>query len=388
MLSTTCREEVSLKVLMVTPGFHPIKGGTETVVRNLSVELNKIGVHTDVMTFNMDRKWNPKWRGKIENIEGITVFKIPALNWLPTEHSSKITLEINLLPGRFRNILRKYEIIHFHEDDLSFPLFSFFVRKHKIFQLHGLDVNYYKRYHLSRFILKNVADLYISISRRIEKDLMELGIPRGKITYLPNGVDTKLFSPKGEKEDNLLLFVGRLTSTKGLHVLLESLPYLRKSVHLVIVGPADWSLTYNQGILKWIEKENKEGRHKIQYLGALDHSDIIKWYQKAAIVILPSFLEGFPVVILEALSCETPVIATPAGGIPEVVQNYKNGVLVPPNDPLKLGEAIQYLIENKDVRIKMGREGREGVIREFSLEIIAKRLQSVYQSLPNINRNG
>jgi len=73
---------------MVTPGFHPVKGGTETVVRNLSMELNRIGVDTDVMTFNMDRKWNPKWSGKTERIDRTTVFRVPALNWLPIEHSS------------------------------------------------------------------------------------------------------------------------------------------------------------------------------------------------------------------------------------------------------------------------------------------------------------
>ena len=68
-----------MRVLMVTPGFSPIKGGTETVVRNLSLELNKIGVDADVMTFNMNRKWNPKWNGMTEQIDGISVFKVPAL---------------------------------------------------------------------------------------------------------------------------------------------------------------------------------------------------------------------------------------------------------------------------------------------------------------------
>lgn len=118
-----------MRVLMVTPGFYPIKGGTETMVRNLSIELNKVGVHVDVMTFNMDRKWNPKWREKIEKIDGITVFKVPALNWLPSEHSPRITFGINLIPGRFRHWMKEYDIIHFHEAEFSFPLFSYFVKK-------------------------------------------------------------------------------------------------------------------------------------------------------------------------------------------------------------------------------------------------------------------
>lgn len=64
----TCQRVTKMRVLMVTPGFYPIKGGTETVVRNLSAELNKMGVHANVMTFNMDRKWSPKWRGKVEKL--------------------------------------------------------------------------------------------------------------------------------------------------------------------------------------------------------------------------------------------------------------------------------------------------------------------------------
>jgi len=367
---------------MATPGFYPIRGGTETVVRNLSVELNRMGVHVDVMTFNMDRKWNPRWRGKIEKIDGITVFKIPALNWLPIEHSPRITLGVNLIPGRFTNLLKRYDVIHFHEVDFSFPLFSFLVRRPKIFHSHGINVDFYKRYHLSRIILKHVADLYISITRQIERDLAELSIPRSKIVYLPNAVDVELFRPQGEKEDNLLLYLGRISPSKGLPVLLESLRYLKKSVRLAIVGPVDCSLKCYQDILKLIERENQKGKHEIKYLGGIPQAEVIKLYQKASIFILPSIWgENLPVVILEALSCETPVIATTMGGVPDVVQNRKNGILVPLNNSLKLAEAMQYLLDNKDLRIRLGREGRKCVIRNFSLEVIAKKLCNIYKKV-------
>jgi len=370
-----------LKVLMATPGFYPIHGGTENVVRYLAIELNKMGIHTDVMTFNMERKWNPRWRGKTEKIDGTNVFKIPALNWLPIEHSPRINLGVNLIPGRFTNRLKQYDIIHFHEVDFSFPLFSFFVRKPKILHLHGIHIEFYKRYHLSRIILKHVADLYISITRQMEKDLAELGIPRSKIVYLPNPVDVELFHPYGEKEDNLLLYLGRIVPIKGLHVLLESLHYLKTPVRLVIIGSAVWRPKYYQRILKLIEGENQKGKHEVTYLGAVPQPEIIKWYQKASIFILPSFWEAFPVVTLEALSCETPVIATPVGEIAVVVRNFENGILVPPGNSSKLAEAIQYLLDNKDVRTKFGKAGREWVIKNFSTGVIAKRLYSIYEKM-------
>jgi len=367
---------------MVTPCYYPVKGGTETVVRNLSIALNKIGTHTDVMTFNMDRKWNPKWKGKTEKIDGITVFKIPALNWLPIEHSPRVTSGINLIPGRFTHLLKSYDIIHFHED-LSFPLFSILVKKPKLFHIHGGITWEIKRSHLSKAILNHIADFYISISRKMEKDLLEQGIAKHKITYLPNGVNTKLFSPIRKKENNLLLFVGRITLGKGLHILLDSLHHLKEPVHLVIIGPADWSHKYYQDMLKLMEMENRKGRHQITYLGALDQTDVVKWYQKASIFILPSFGEGFPVVTLEALSCETPVIATPVGGIPELVRNHENGILVPPNESINLAKAIQFLLENKEIRTRFGREGRKRVVKNYSLEAVVKKLRRIYEQLIN-----
>jgi len=116
-------------------------------------------------------------------------------------------------------------------------------------------------------------------------------------------------------------------------------------------------------------------------LGALNQTDIIKWFQRASIFVVPSFKEGLPMVILESLSCETPVIATPVGGIPEVIQNYKNGILVPVNNPQKLADAIQYLLDNKDVRTKLGIIGRKYIKKNFSLEVTVKKLNMIYKAI-------
>jgi glycosyltransferase involved in cell wall biosynthesis len=272
--------------------------------------------------------------------------------------------------------------------DFSFPLFSFFVKKPKILHLHGIHIKYFKRYHLSRFILKHVTDYYISISKKMKREVMELGVPEGRIAYLPNAVDVRLFTPSHRiKENDLLLFVGRLSPDKCLHVLIDSLRYLKKSVSLVIIGPPA-SQKYFQIIMKLIEKENQRGKHKITYIGALeDQAEIVKWYQKATIFILPSSFEGFPVVILEALACETPVIATPVGGIPEVVKEGKNGLLVPPNDPLQLAKAISYLLDNKDLRRKMGDAGRKFIIKNFSIEIVVRKLCNIYKQILATNQS-
>lgn len=366
---------------MVPPSFYPVKGGTETIVQNLSLELNRIGVQTDIMTFNVNRKYAPKWRGKIEKINGITVFRIPALKGIPT---ARINLGIGLIPGRFTNILKEYDIIHFHEVDFSFPLFSIFIKKPKILHLHGIDVDYFKRYHLSRIILKHVTDYYIAITKQMAKDLTELGVITNKIIYLPNSIDINYFHPEGKKEDNLILYVGRIVPRKGLHILLESLEHLKQSIHLVIVGPIG-DLRYYQQVMNYIKRENGKGRHKITYFGTIPLSELLKLYQRASIFVLPSFWEAFPVTILEALSCETPVITTPVGGNPEIIRNFENGILVPSNDPFQLAKAVNFILDDKAKRIEMGQKGRKLVVKNFSVEVVAKRLLKIYQKIISIN---
>jgi len=369
-----------LRVLMVTPCYDPIKGGTETVVRNLSIELNKNNLHVDVMTFNMDKKWSPKWHGDFKRIDDINVIKIPAINWYPITHSNRITMGVNLIPGRFTHLFDNYDIIHFHED-VSFPLFSYFSRKLKIFHLHGLDKDFQKRYFFSRFIMKNIADIYICLTKQMKNDLISLGISENKIRRLPNGVNTDIFFPSVEKEKNLLLFVGRITPIKGLHVLIDSLSFLKTPVSLIIFGPFDKDIEYSEYILNAIKSTNERGRHKIIYMGRAEQRDLAKWYPKASLFISPSLTEAFSMVNIEALSCGTPVVSTNVGGIPEVVCNRSNGILVPPNNPLKLAQAIDHLLLNEDIRKQYGIEGRKWVIENFSLTVVVDQLIQIYKEL-------
>jgi glycosyltransferase involved in cell wall biosynthesis len=370
-----------MKVLMITPSYFPIKGGAETIVHDISTRLNRIGIHTAVLTFNMDRKLNPYWYGKIEENDGVKVYKIPALNWFPLAHSDRITMGINLIPGRFRKILKEYDILHFHGGDLTFPLFSCGVKKPKIFHFHGLSSDFYKKYFISRLILKNIAHTYICLTNSMKKEIISLGIPEEKVKILPNGVDTNLFYPLGEKNENLILFVGRVCQEKGINTLLKALTYLKTPINLAIIGPQDWNPKHFNNTLELIKKENEKGKHKIAYLGAKNREEIIEWYRKASFLVLPSQKEGFPVVIIEALACETPVIATNIGGIPEILPDNECGILVPSNNPKKLAEAIQFLLDKKGIRIKFGRRGRIMVEDHFSMDVVVGKLCKIYDEV-------
>jgi glycosyltransferase involved in cell wall biosynthesis len=372
-----------MKVLMVTPTYLPITGGAETAIQRLSIDLNSIGIQTDVMTFNMEQVWNAKWHGKTEISEnGFRIFRIPGLNWLPIAHSNRIAMGVNLIPGRFSHVFADYDIIHFHID-LSFPLFSWFSKKSKIFHFHGWDGTL-KRNFPSRFILKHTGDIFISLTKQMKTEIAELGIAKEeKIICLPNSVNPDAFYPFPEKKErNLLLFIGRITSGKGLHILLQSLQYLKTPVRLVIIGPADWDFTYFNHIQKFMQAENSKGKHKVEYIGRLEHRELVKWYQSASILILPSTsYEAFPVVNLEALSCETPVIATKIGGVSEVVHSGENGLLVTPNSVAELANAIQCLLDDDALRLKLGKEGRRQVLENYSNTVIVEKLRKIYEEL-------
>ena len=370
-----------MQVLMVPPCYYPVRGGTETVVRNLSMSLNRKGIHTDVMTFNMDQDRNPKWHGKTEIIDGLTVFRIPALNWHPFFNSNKVTSNINFIPGRFQKILRDYDIIHFHEYDFSFPFFSLLLRKPKIIHCHGIDTNFFEKYRSGRMLLKRLADFYVSITFQMTNHLIALGISHDKIIRIPNGINTELFTPRGEKEENLILFVGRISHIKGLDVLIESLRYLRDSVHLVIIGQLGWNQKYSEEILESIKKENQKGKHKINYLGAMDQIEIAKWDQKATMLISPSRYEAFGISLVEALACETPVIGSFVGGIPEIIGENETGFLTPSNNPFALAQAIQHLLDNENIRTKLGREGRKRVVKHYSLEASVEKVCRLYKQI-------
>ena len=102
---------------------------------------------------------------------------------------------------------------------------------------------------------------------------------------------------------------------------------------------------------------------------------------KAQIVVLPSYREGLPKVLLEAAACGKPVVATNVAGCREIVKDGINGLLVPPKDPASLSDAITKLLENSSLRARMGTRGREIVEKEFSVDRISRETLNLYDEL-------
>jgi glycosyltransferase involved in cell wall biosynthesis len=375
----------------VTPSYLPILGGSETLTHTLSIGLNEAGVQTDVMAFNMDDKWKVVWSEKTEKNSDFKVFKVPALKPFPFISLNPLyyPLRINVMPKPgFKKKFEDYDIIHFlGEADLSFPIFSLSVRKPKIMHCVGISglEKQFKRHTTMRElfvrIFPRVADLYLVFSPEEKNVLLDLGIPENKVLTLHYGVDTEIFRPdESKKLANLILFVGRIDPVKGLHVLLKSLSYLDFKTQVAIIGPAT-NPKYFMQIEKMRAEINKQGVHNVSYLGQMDPRGLVPWYQKATVLARPDLVgaSGEGCSTLEALACGTPVI----GVTNHVVINDFNGWIIPPNDPIKLAEALRKVLTDKELREKCGKAARKRIEQEFSMKSAVMKLVKIYEDLLN-----
>lgn len=388
-----------MKILMVTPSYFPIIGGSEVLTRNIAIRLNDIGIHADVLALNMKKKWTPILRKETEKDAMFKVYKVPAIGLFKSTKINPLypLFRMNVIPKPgFTKIFREYDILHFiGEFDLSLPLFSYFahVQKPKIMQHVGIYkaggiCEYYRRHVVLKTVFKRIlprlADLYI-VFKDAEKELLsDLGVPMSRISTLPEGADIKTFRPgKTKKTDNLVLFVGRIYAFKGLHVLIKALSCLRIPTQLVVIGP-EWDAEYVKKIKEMSNAVNEKSFHKVKFLGAMDATDLVPWYQQAAVVVCPYIVEASSLVTLEALACGTPVIGT--GN--DVLRNGVNGIVVPPRDSKKLADALKKLLEDSKLREKCGEEGRRIVEQYFSWERAANKLSRIYEAiLRNQNTN-
>lgn len=377
-----------MKVLLVTPSYFPIVGGSETLTRNLAIKLNGKGIHTDILTLNMNEKWKPNWMEEIEENESFQTFKEPALNLLPNLlNPLSNLLRMNVFPmPNFIKKAKNYDIIHFvGEADLGFPLFSYFMPKPKIMHCVGIfrKGGIYHYYTFKRPYLKvvfkkffpNLANIYLVSSFEEQRLLAELGVPKSKVMILHDGIDTQIFKPDvTRKVDNMLLFVGRMDRMKGLHLLIAALFHLRIPVKLVIIGPK-WNLKYFNEIEQMCQAINEKGFHLIEILEGMDQNALVPWYQQASLLVCPYLYETHSNVVREALACGTPVVSTGT----HILQNGSEGIMVVPKNPKEIAIAIEKLLKDKELREGYGKTGRKLIEQYFSWKSIVGKLCDIYK---------
>jgi glycosyltransferase involved in cell wall biosynthesis len=241
--------------------------------------------------------------------------------------------------------------------------------------LHGTDVRLARSVAFSRpgfrHVLRHSAAI-TAVSRWLADEASGvMSVPSVQVAPMP--VASELFAPDGGRRKNCLLFVGRLTPQKGLDVLLRALATMRHRADLDVVGDGeqDGSLRALAGRLGVADR--------VHWHGAQPQPRLADFYQAAAVLVVPSTDEGLGMVAVEAQLCETPVVAFASGGLSDVVQNGRTGVLVPPSDAAALARALDDLLDRPDRGASLGAAGRLHALATFAPESVARRYAGIYR---------
>jgi glycosyltransferase involved in cell wall biosynthesis len=231
----------------------------------------------------------------------------------------------------------------------------------------------------------------------------------GRCHVVYNGVDTELFVPSrevgGDDEggSKRLLFVGRITPEKGIHNLVEAVARLSDrvpGVRLDVVGPdAETPREYIvdisddnhvKSLASWYKGDYYERLQnlartrvgdRVTFSGLVPPHELPGYYQKADLLLNPSVSESFGMSLVEAMACGTPVVATRVGGMPEIVEEGRTGVLVAPADPIALSDAVAGLLGDNALRASMRGACRDRAVEMFSWEAISRAVVQRYRAL-------
>jgi glycosyltransferase involved in cell wall biosynthesis len=233
------------------------------------------------------------------------------------------------------------------------------------------------------------ADAIVCESDHFKHRLHQLGIPEDKISVLANGIDLENFKV-GDKssarqqldlsqDKTIILNVGGMSPVKGQKYLIEAIPEILakdQNVQFIFVGDGEERKALEALV------NACELTPYVLFTGMLKASEIPLWLHSADIFVLPSLSEGNPNVLLEAMACGLPIIATSVGGVPDMVRDEQEGLLVPPKSPQALAGRIITLIRDKALRDKLGQNGLKTVQDNYGTwEKQSAKLKIIYENL-------
>ena len=363
--------------------------GAEQVAQHLAVNMSKRNHKITVFTTSIDSK------DSIERYENIEIYRYGA-----NFRIGNANISFKLL---YKPLKQEIDIVHAHAGIPPAPIAGLRYAKKKkkpfVVTYHGdgqwnwgdfirrTSVLFYNKYLLDKVL--SYADVIISPSGHYIDESRFLRKYKNKTVVIPNGINIEDFDIGYSKEEcrkrlglptdkSIILFLSALYSFKGPHILIKAMPKIVKEAsdtELVFVG---------KGVMREeLEMLSKKlgVENNVKFVGFVDDSfKKALYYKSADIFTFPSFLEIFGIVNLEAMACGIPIVASKIGGVPDVVKDDENGLLVPPKDSEALADAVIYLLKNEDVRERMGKNGREK-IKDYSWKRITEETEKVYLSL-------
>jgi glycosyltransferase involved in cell wall biosynthesis len=334
-------ENKRLRVLIYTSLFpnsvHPLRGNfIMERIRHLQ-PLADLSVVAPVPYFpllNIHSRWQEF--SKIPRSENIDGLELTHPRYIVLPKTGMLTHGFSMFLGSIRQVASKlrhetFDLIDAHyvyPDGFAAMMLGSYLRKPVVVSARGSDINVFPKFHTIRPLIRQVlirADAVIAVSTSLKETMVGLGCPANKIAVIGNGVDSAKFrpSPKAEMrrflqlpdDRPILLSVGKLTENKGFHVLIDAVAQLRlrrPDVLLVIVGEGPYRSKLE------LQIQRLGVAHNVRLVGEKAHEDLSAWYCAADLFCLASRSEGCPNVVMEAMACGRPIVATrsAAGSVP------------------------------------------------------------------------
>lgn len=371
-----------MKILQLTQRFPPAPGGVEEHVFQISKRLAQKGHEIVVFTSDLEKdkpfiRLPPDKCLPMDN-ERVNVCRFKALKLLNLKYGVGV-----IIPSMLKATLKeKADVVHAH----AFGFWPTYVgMAKKIFDQTPLIVTPhsnpgskdYGPLDIRKLPLKK-ANRLIALTKLERRHLISTGMGLDRISVVPNGIDLEKFRriPNASDENNIVLYVGKIDiEHKGVDTLMKAVPLVLESIphaRFIFVGP-DWG---DMVFLKKLSCELNVRDHVI-FTGFVSEKEKVRYYTIADICVIPSNIEPFGIVILESMACGKPVIGTRVGGIPDVIKDYENGILVPRKNPEKLADAISFLLLDKATATKMGEKGRKEA-QQYSWSSIVDQIEKIY----------
>ena len=375
-----------MRILQVTPFYPPSVGGIEVHVETLSRKLTNAGHQVTVYTANVPKSH------KRESIKGIDINRFHS--WLGSFNNQ-------FTPGLFFKLIgdRNYDVVHIHSHvflaNNMAALSKNFNRLPMILTSHGAIPGYKSIKHTIEIIYNATAgkwtlkamDKVIALAPSQADILARLGARRKDIRIIPPGIELSQFHPDGDSREframhglenrKIILFVGTLIPRKGVEYLIEAVKYVKSKPLLLLVGGEIPGFFGHQ---KFLEDRARElGVDKdVRFLGHFTRDQLEPAYLAADLFAHPSFIEGLPIVIMEAMAYGKGIVATDIPGNCDAIKDGINGLLCRPGDAHDMAQKIDLLIEDSELQHKLGAQARQDAILNYGWDSVLKKIMDVY----------
>lgn len=387
---------MSMKVGIISV-FKPSKGGISEHVYHLSSHLIKENIQVHIISRQVENA------PLEEKVEGVYVHRYKYPDFLIKYHltflSNMFLICSCLTTIRKIDKVEKFDLIHGHyaySDGFIAAIYKIIFKKVCVLTVHGNDLvrvsdfnndfandlfNIFKS-SVEKFTVRTV-DQIIFVSDSLKNTAIEWKTPLHKLNVIPNGVNEKYFSIVRTQTNHLTLFTVRQhVDNYGLIFAIESMKYIitrYPDAHLFILGDGP----LKKSLMKRTEELNL--KDNISFEGYLVGDKLEKLFSSTRIMLVPSKKEGFGIVVLEGMAAGIPVIASNVGGIPEIITDHENGILVPSQNPGMIADSVFELASNEKLYDKISKNGKSRA-QEFSWDKFAKETIDVYlKCLNNCN---